>query len=51
MLIVTEAGGNVTDLAGEPYHPGGASVLVSNGLVHDEVQRVAAEIAARPTKF
>ena len=31
MLIVTEAGGKVTDLAGELYHPGGSSVLVSNG--------------------
>ena len=51
MLIVTEAGGNVTDLSGAPYNPGGASILVSNGLVQDEVQRVAAEIAARPPKF
>jgi fructose-1,6-bisphosphatase/inositol monophosphatase family enzyme len=51
MLIVTEAGGNVTDLSGGPYNPGGSSILVSNGLVHDEVQRVAAEIAARPPKF
>ena len=51
MLIVTEAGGKVTDLAGGPYQPGGPSVLVTNGLVHDEVQRVAAEIAARSAKF
>jgi myo-inositol-1(or 4)-monophosphatase len=51
MLIVTEAGGNVTDLSGGPYNPGGSSILVSNGLVHDEVKRVAAEIAARPPKF
>ena len=51
MLIVTEAGGKVTDIAGAPYQPGGPSVLVTNGLVHDEVQQVAAEIAARPAKF
>ena len=51
MLIATEAGGKVTDLAGGTYQPGGPSILVTNGLVHDEVQRVAAEIAARPAKF
>ncbi len=51
MLIVTEAGGKVSDISGAPYQPGGPSVLVTNGLVHDEVQRVAAEIAARPAKF
>ncbi len=51
MLIVTEAGGKVSDLSGAPYHPGGPSILVTNGLVHDEVQRVAADIAARPPKF
>jgi myo-inositol-1(or 4)-monophosphatase len=51
MLIVTEAGGKVTDLAGGTYQPGGPSVLVTNGLVHEEVQIVAAEIAARPAKF
>ena len=51
MLVVTEAGGKVSDLSGGPYQPGGPSVLVTNGLVHEEVQRVAAEIAARPPKF
>jgi len=51
MLIVTEAGGKVSDIAGAPYQPGGPSVLVTNGLVHDEVKQVAAEIAARPAKF
>jgi myo-inositol-1(or 4)-monophosphatase len=51
MLIVTEAGGRVSDLSGAPYRPGGTSILATNGLVHDEVQRVAAEIAARPPKF
>ena len=51
MLLVTEAGGKVTDLSGGPYHPGGPSLLVSNGRVHTEIQQVAAEIAARPAKF
>jgi myo-inositol-1(or 4)-monophosphatase len=51
MLLITEAGGKVTDLSGGAYHPGGPSLLVSNGRVHPEMQQVAAEIAARPAKF
>ena len=51
MLLVAEAGGKVTDLSGGPYKAGGPSLLVSNGRVHAEIQKVAAEIAARPAKF
>lgn len=39
-VIVREAGGVVTDVAGQPWRPRGGPVLVSNGLVHQEVQRL-----------
>ena len=47
MLLVTEAGGKVTDLSGRPYHPGAPEVLASNGHIHAEMRSVAAEIAER----
>lgn len=47
MLVVHEAGGMVTDFAGRPYHPGDPEILVSNGLVHSEMQQLAADIAQR----
>ena len=50
MLIVTEAGGKVTNLAGEPYRPGDAEMLATNGRIHNEMQQVTAEIARRTAK-
>jgi len=50
MLLVTEAGGKVTDLAGQPYHPGGRELLASNGHIHAEMKDVIAEIAANSAK-
>jgi myo-inositol-1(or 4)-monophosphatase len=47
MLLVTEAGGKVTDLSGRPYHPGDCDILASNGHVHAEMQQIAAQIAER----
>jgi len=47
MLIVSEAGGKVTDLNGAEYRPGGASILATNGLIHDEMRQFAAEIAGK----
>ena len=47
MLIVEEAGGRVSEFNGSPYKLGGRSILATNGLVHEEMMRVAAEIAAR----
>jgi myo-inositol-1(or 4)-monophosphatase len=47
VVLVEEAGGKITDLAGEPYTLGGASILASNGLIHEEMLRVAAEVAER----
>jgi histidinol-phosphatase len=37
-ILVEEAGGRFTDLAGAPTHTSGACVA-SNGLVHDHVLR------------
>jgi myo-inositol-1(or 4)-monophosphatase len=50
MLLVTEAGGMVTDLAGRPYRPGDNEMLATNGCIHAEMQRVTAEIARSSAK-
>ncbi|MGH9773733.1 MAG: inositol monophosphatase family protein [Candidatus Acidiferrales bacterium] len=50
MLLVREAGGMVTDIAGRPYHPGDKDILASNGKIHSEMQKAAAEIAERAAK-
>jgi myo-inositol-1(or 4)-monophosphatase len=47
VLLVREAGGKVTDLAGESYRPGGFVVLASNGSIHEEMRDIATEIAER----
>jgi myo-inositol-1(or 4)-monophosphatase len=47
ILLVREAGGTVTDFSGRPYRPGDFEMLASNGLVHDEMKAVAADIAER----
>jgi myo-inositol-1(or 4)-monophosphatase len=47
VLLVQEAGGRVTDLAGQPYRLGGPVVLATNGLIHEEMLSVAARIAKR----
>ncbi len=50
VLIVREAGGMVSDLEGQPYALGGASILASNGLVHEEMRAVAAEVGKESKK-
>jgi myo-inositol-1(or 4)-monophosphatase len=40
MLILTEAGGVVTDLAGGPFSIYGGQIVASNGLVHQEMLKV-----------
>jgi myo-inositol-1(or 4)-monophosphatase len=47
MLIITEAGGKVTDINGGPFHVGAPHILASNGLVHEEMRLRAAEIAKK----
>jgi myo-inositol-1(or 4)-monophosphatase len=43
VLMVTEAGGKVTDLSGNPFKLLEHEVFASNGLVHDEMLRVFSE--------
>jgi len=40
ILIVEEAGGRVTDLAGGPVPPTGHEIASSNGAIHEELLRV-----------
>ena len=45
VLLIQEAGGQVSDFAGLAYELGGAVILASNGLIHEEMRAVANEIA------
>ena len=47
MLLVREAGGTVSDLAGQAYRPGGFDMLASNGRIHGEMREIAARITER----
>jgi myo-inositol-1(or 4)-monophosphatase len=47
VLLVREAGGSVTHFDGQTYKLGDRELLASNGRVHQEMQDVAAGIAAR----
>jgi myo-inositol-1(or 4)-monophosphatase len=51
ILMITEAGGAVTDLRGGSYRPGGPELLVTNGHIHAEMQQMMAEVAAHATKM
>jgi len=50
VLLVEEAGGAVSDLAGQPYHLGGPSLISSNGRIHRELQEVALGVAEHVAK-
>lgn len=50
VLLVEEAGGRVSDFAGEPYQPGGPMILATNGTIHEEMRKVALEISQRDPK-
>jgi myo-inositol-1(or 4)-monophosphatase len=47
ILLVREAGGTITDFSGKPYHPGDWEILASNGLVHEEMKILAADIGEK----
>ena len=49
-LLITEAGGRVTDLAGGPMKIEPAEIFASNGLIHDEMLPVFAEILAEKSR-
>jgi myo-inositol-1(or 4)-monophosphatase len=46
-LIVTEAGGKVTDFRGQSFDIYSDEMLASNGLIHDEMLQVMEEIQAK----
>jgi myo-inositol-1(or 4)-monophosphatase len=46
-LLVEEAGGRVTDLAGGPLDLAAPAVVASNGRIHDEMLEVLRQTAAR----
>ncbi len=45
VLLVQEAGGQVSDFTGRPYELGGPVILATNKLIHEEMRSVANEIA------
>jgi myo-inositol-1(or 4)-monophosphatase len=47
VLLIEEAGGKVSDFAGEPYQLGAPVILATNGLIHEEMRQVAWEISRR----
>ncbi|MGB6833805.1 MAG: inositol monophosphatase family protein [Candidatus Acidiferrum sp.] len=47
VLLIEEAGGKVSDFAGQPYQLGGPVILATNGLIHEEARGVALEISQR----
>jgi myo-inositol-1(or 4)-monophosphatase len=47
VLLIEEAGGKVSDFAGQPYQLGGPVVIATNGLIHEETRGVALEISKR----
>ena len=46
-LMVTEAGGRVSDVRGVPFNLLGDDVFASNGLVHDEMLQIFAQVLAQ----
>ena len=46
MLLIEEAGGRVTDFAGQHYRLDSREILASNGLIHDELIALFADMFA-----
>ena len=46
-LLITEAGGKVTDLQGRPFNIYSEEILASNGLIHEEMLQTIREIDTR----
>jgi myo-inositol-1(or 4)-monophosphatase len=45
--LLEEAGGKVSDFAGQPYRLGGPMILATNGSIHEEMRQVALDISQR----
>jgi myo-inositol-1(or 4)-monophosphatase len=50
ILLIEEAGGKITDFAGNPYQLGGPMILATNALVHEETRKVAWDVSQRDPK-
>jgi len=50
-LLVSEAGGVVTDMLGEPHSLRSPHLLVNNGLIHEEILEMFGEIFAGKIRF
>jgi myo-inositol-1(or 4)-monophosphatase len=50
LLILEEAGGRATDYSGNAFHPFLKEVVVSNGLIHDELLRAMSQSVSFTTK-
>jgi myo-inositol-1(or 4)-monophosphatase len=46
-LMITEAGGKVTDLQGRPFNIYSEEILASNGLIHEEMLQAIQEMNTR----
>ena len=46
-LMVTEAGGRLTDFQGKPYSIYSEEILASNGLIHDQMLKVIGEVRTK----
>lgn len=51
ILLITEAGGMVSDFSGAPYHAGGPRLLASNGRIHGEMQEAVNRVARQAAKL
>jgi myo-inositol-1(or 4)-monophosphatase len=47
VVLVEEAGGKISDFAGQPYRLGGPAILATNRTIHEEMRAVALEISQR----
>jgi myo-inositol-1(or 4)-monophosphatase len=47
ILLVQEAGGKVSNFSGGPYLPGDFECLASNGLIHEQMQKLALTVRER----
>jgi len=47
ILLIEEAGGKVSDFEGQAYQLGGPVILATNGLIHEEMRKVALDISRR----
>ena len=50
MLLITEAGGRVSNLAGGPMQLQAAEIFTSNGLIHEEMMQIFGAVLAKENR-